>query len=111
LKIVTSNGVPVPYKFEAVVVDYTQDSGTNLTAVFNAMKDVIVSQAQTAVLSEKLYCGLYGARFLAEIYTRGCHWFPRLLASSIPLGCLLFFPVHTVNCVQTLKGFEPVAVL
>jgi hypothetical protein len=22
---------------------------------------------------------LYGARFLAEIYTPGCHWFPRLL--------------------------------
>jgi hypothetical protein len=23
---------------------------------------------------------LYGARFSAEIYTRGCHWIPRLLA-------------------------------
>jgi ABC-type bacteriocin/lantibiotic exporter with double-glycine peptidase domain len=22
----------------------------------------------------------YGARFSAEIYTRGCHWFARLLA-------------------------------
>jgi hypothetical protein len=25
---------------------------------------------------------LYGARILIEMYTRGCHWFPRLLASS-----------------------------
>jgi hypothetical protein len=23
--------------------------------------------------------GAYGARFSAEIHTRGCHWFPRLL--------------------------------
>jgi hypothetical protein len=23
---------------------------------------------------------VYGARFSAEIYTRGCHWFPRQLA-------------------------------
>jgi hypothetical protein len=57
----------------------------------------------------------YGARFSTEIYTRGCHWFPRLLAScsleasrrvtnDIPLGCPLYLPVHPVNCVQTLKG-------
>jgi hypothetical protein len=25
------------------------------------------------------------------------------VANSIPLGCPLFLPVHTVNCVQTLK--------
>jgi hypothetical protein len=25
-------------------------------------------------------------------------------ANSIPLGCPLFLPVHTVNCVQTLKA-------
>jgi hypothetical protein len=24
--------------------------------------------------------GRYGALFSTEIYTRGCHWFPRLLA-------------------------------
>jgi len=26
------------------------------------------------------------------------------VANDIPLGCPLFLPVHTVNCVQTLKG-------
>jgi hypothetical protein len=25
-------------------------------------------------------CSWYGARFPAEIYTRGCYWIPRLLA-------------------------------
>jgi hypothetical protein len=51
---------------------------------------------------------VHGARFPTEIYTRGCPWFPRLLASSvtngIPLGCPIFLPVHPVNCIQTLKA-------
>jgi pimeloyl-ACP methyl ester carboxylesterase len=42
----------------------------------------------------------YGVRFSAEMFTRGCHWIPR-----IPLGCPLLLPVGTVNCVQTLKAF------
>jgi hypothetical protein len=25
------------------------------------------------------WASVHGARFSAEIYTRGCHWFPRLL--------------------------------
>jgi ABC-type lipoprotein export system ATPase subunit len=49
--------------------------------------------------------------FSAEIYTRGRHWFTRLLASSscmraingVPPGCSLLSPVGTVICVQTLK--------
>jgi hypothetical protein len=55
---------------------------------------------------------MYGARFPTEIYTRGCHWIPRMFASSehmrvangIPLGSSLLLPVCTVNCVQTLKA-------
>jgi arylsulfatase A-like enzyme len=53
----------------------------------------------------------YGARFSTEIYTGGCHWFPRLLACSscmrvingIPLGCSVLLLVHTANRIQTLK--------
>jgi hypothetical protein len=54
----------------------------------------------------------YGARFPTGIYTRGCHWFPRMLCSleasmratnGTPLGCTVFLLVHTVNCVYTLK--------
>jgi hypothetical protein len=26
-----------------------------------------------------VHTGVYGARFSTEVYTRGCHWFPRLL--------------------------------
>jgi hypothetical protein len=56
--------------------------------------------------------------FLTGIYTRGWHWFPRLLASTarskasrrlpngIPLGFPLFLPIHTVNYVQTLKALN-----
>jgi hypothetical protein len=49
-----------------------------------------------------------------EIYTRGCHWFPRLafapleasrcVTDDIPLGCPLPLIITTVNSVQTLKG-------
>jgi hypothetical protein len=28
----------------------------------------------------------------------------RCVTNGIPLGCPLFLPVHTVNCVQTLKA-------
>jgi hypothetical protein len=48
--------------------------------------------------------GSHGARFSAEIYTRGCHWIPRMFASSIPLESSLLLPVHTVICVQILKA-------
>jgi hypothetical protein len=37
---------------------------------------------------------VYGARCSTEIYTRGCHWIPR-----IPLGRPLLLPVGTVNSV------------
>jgi hypothetical protein len=50
-----------------------------------------------------------GAHFLTNVYIRGCHWFPRLLACSleenmrvtnaIPFGCPLIVLVHTVNYV------------
>jgi hypothetical protein len=57
---------------------------------------------------------VYGARFSTEIYTRGCHWIPRIsleanmrVTNAIPLGCPLFLPVHTVNRVQTLKASRP----
>jgi hypothetical protein len=37
--------------------------------------------AVTAMLLQSyLLTLLYGARFLTESYTRGCHWFPRMLA-------------------------------
>jgi hypothetical protein len=32
-----------------------------------------------SVLADRLVRG-HGARFSTEFYTRGCHWFPRLLA-------------------------------
>jgi hypothetical protein len=44
---------------------------------------------------------LCGARFYTEIYTRGCHWFPRLcsacsfcmrVTNGIPPRCSLFLP-------------------
>jgi hypothetical protein len=34
----------------------------------------------------------------------------RRVTNDIPLGCPLFLPVHTVNCVQTLKVFQSVYV-
>jgi hypothetical protein len=47
--------------------------------------------------------------FSTESYTRGCHWFQRLLAlmrvtNGIPLGGYLVIPADTVNSVQTLKA-------
>jgi hypothetical protein len=48
---------------------------------------------------------VYGARFLAKIHTRGCHWFPRMcVTNGILLGCPLLLPVDTVNCFQTPKA-------
>jgi hypothetical protein len=41
---------------------------------------------------------LYDVRFSTEMYTRGCHWFPR-----IHLGRPLLLPVGAVNYVETLK--------
>jgi hypothetical protein len=34
----------------------------------------------TAAQNVSGVCKVYGDRFLPEIFTRGCHWFPRLLA-------------------------------
>jgi hypothetical protein len=55
----------------------------------------------------------HGARFSAEIYTRGCHWIPReantRVTNGIPLGSSLLLPVDTVNCVQTLKAVATAA--
>jgi hypothetical protein len=53
----------------------------------------------------------YGARFSTEIYTEdaiGSRAFALLQASrcvtnGISIGCSLHLPVHTVNCVKTLK--------
>jgi hypothetical protein len=52
--------------------------------------------------------------FLAEISTRGCHWFShacslqalacRRVPNGISPGCLLLLPVGTVNYVRTLKA-------
>ena len=55
----------------------------------------------------------HGARFPTEIYTRGCHWFPRLLAWS-KHACdqwhssrkFTLLPVDTANCVATLKVYQ-----
>jgi WD40 repeat protein len=56
--------------------------------------------------------GGYGARFSTELYTRGCHCFPRLLrlkrchaydqchSSWVPAS----LPVGTVHCIQSLKA-------
>jgi hypothetical protein len=38
--------------------------------------------SRDAILSEIPLLVAHGARFSTEIYTRGCHWFPRLLASA-----------------------------
>jgi urea carboxylase len=55
-----------------------------------------------------------GARFPTESYTRdaiGSHACSleanMCVTNGIPLGCLLFLPVHTVNRVQTLKADHP----
>jgi hypothetical protein len=45
-------------------------------------------------------CYVYGARFSAEIHTQA----KMRVTNGIPLGCPLFLPVDTVNCVQTLKA-------
>jgi hypothetical protein len=56
-------------------------------------------------------------RVFERVYTRGCHWFTRLLASRqasrrMPWAydqwpcsrVSTFLPFHSVNCVQTLKA-------
>jgi hypothetical protein len=54
---------------------------------------------------------LYGARFRRENHSRMPLRFAPLLrlkrraTNGIPLGCSLILPVHTGNCVQTLKAF------
>jgi hypothetical protein len=55
---------------------------------------------------------VYGARLFGQGFTLKkaieFHAFAPLactrVSNGIPLGCPLFLPVHTVNCVQTLKG-------
>jgi hypothetical protein len=39
-----------------------------------------ISVASTDGVDQILIMPLYGARFSTGIYSRGCHWFPRLLA-------------------------------
>jgi hypothetical protein len=51
---------------------------TSLHAEFEALRVEMVRLVEAAERKE----AVYGAHFSAEIYTRGCHWFPRLLASS-----------------------------
>jgi hypothetical protein len=54
---------------------------------------------------------LYGSFFPTEIYTRGCHWIPRMFASS-EHTCdqwhssrkFILLPGDTVNCVATLNA-------
>jgi hypothetical protein len=56
-----------------------------------------------------------GARFSAEIHTRGCHWFPRLCSASSEHACDQWYSsreptpliVAIANCVKTLKAADP----
>jgi hypothetical protein len=39
-----------------------------------------LAAAETILNLPAIASFLYGARFLTEIYTRGCHWIPRMFA-------------------------------
>jgi hypothetical protein len=45
-----------------------------------AFADELVRAPSPITLLEDFACRLYGARFPTEIYTRGCHWIPRMFA-------------------------------
>jgi hypothetical protein len=61
-------------------------------------------------LDNSVRCAFFG-RNLRSRSAIGSHAFAPLEASrrvtnDIPLGCSLLLPVHTVNCVQTLKAVD-----
>jgi hypothetical protein len=62
---------------------------TRTSTVLQEVKKDVLESTYLMTDSERVH----GARFSTEMYTRGCHWFPRLLASSrrvtngIHLGC------------------------
>jgi hypothetical protein len=45
-------------------------------------KGANVTMKHAEIMQHALLPDVYGARFPIEIYTRGCHWFPCMLASS-----------------------------
>jgi hypothetical protein len=83
-----------------VVLD--PDENIALTTITSdpPMEVAITSWARCAFSDRKLHSRMplvrMPARFKLEASMR--------LTNGIPLGCPLFLPVHTVNCVQTLKA-------
>jgi hypothetical protein len=79
---------------------------------FQSDADICFSPLQRINVTRKHRYAVYGARFSTELYTRRCHWFPCLLASSehacdqchSSRAFTFLLPVHTVNCVQTRKA-------
>jgi hypothetical protein len=98
-----------------------QELDLKLQTVFASAADVARAAISTNRAKGKTGVPLLDSArcaFSTAIYTRGCHWFPRLLASSqasrrvtngIALGGSLLLPVCTVNCVQTLKALHSVS--
>jgi hypothetical protein len=53
-----------------------------MTSLANKGRCNGTERASCAGRGRRRHLCVHGARFSTEIYTRGCHWFPRLLASS-----------------------------
>ena len=60
------------------------DLKKGVQSVYNKQTKQNISLTHELYYYNTAYDGMsayvYGARFSAEIYTRGCHWIPRLLA-------------------------------
>jgi hypothetical protein len=86
------------------------EAEANIEISVDLEKQAIISSAGEIAFEVEPF-RRHGARFSAEIYTRGCHWIPRMFA-SIEHACdqwhssrkFTLLPVDTVNCVQTLKA-------
>jgi hypothetical protein len=57
---------------------------------------------RNCVLSDLLQDVMHGVRFQTEIYTRGCHWIPRLLRLSLVQACDQWPFLSGVNCLSPL---------
>jgi large subunit ribosomal protein L20 len=65
----------------------SREAGTNYSTLMNdcVEADIVLNRkviSELAIHEPKSFKALatHGARFSTEIYTRGCHWIPRLFA-------------------------------